>query len=256
MKELTIMTPFRRVVFATFAAPLALGLAACGDTATDEGVVEGEPVAEVPAPEGQQWADVTTVTDLQGHMIGNPDAPIKLVEYGSLTCGTCANFTQTGFEELRSEYINTGRVSFELRPLVLNPLDLVMVNLARCSSDEAVVPLSEQVWMNFQEVMGQAQQAGQAFEQAIGLPEEQRYVAAAEATGLLDFFAARGLSRDQARTCLQDVEKVKAIAERSAQQGEEFNVTGTPTFFVNGNKLADVYSWEALEPVLQRAGAR
>ena len=250
------MFSVRRIALATFAAPLALGLAACGETAVEEGAVDGEPVAEVPAPDGQQWADVTTVTELQGHMIGNPDAPIKLLEYGSLTCGTCANFTQTGFEQLRSEYINSGRVSFELRPLVLNPLDLVMVSLARCSADEAVVPLSEQVWMNFQDVMGGAQQAGEAFEQAIGLPEEQRYVAAAEATGVLDFFAARGLSRDQARACLQDVDKVKAIAERSAKQGEEFKVTGTPTFFVNGNKLADVYSWEGLEPVLQRAGAR
>lgn len=250
------MTTIRRVTLATLAAPLALGLAACGESATEEGVTDSEPVAEVPAPEGQQWSEVTTVTELQGHMIGNPDAPIKLLEYGSLTCGTCAQFTQTGADALKEEYVNSGRVSYELRPLVLNPLDLVLVSLARCSTEEAVVPLSEQVWMNFSEVMGAAQQAGPAFDQAMSLPEDQRFAAAAEATGALDFFAARGLSRDQARTCLQDTEKVKGIAERSSQQGEEFNVTGTPTFFVNGSKLDSVYSWEALEPVLQRAGAR
>lgn len=251
------MTINRRLALTIFAAPLALGLAACGDTeGTEATISESEPVAAVPAPEGAEWAEVTQVTDLQGHMIGNPDAPIKLLEYGSLTCGTCANFTQTGFESLRENYINTGKVSFELRPLVLNPFDLVLVRLARCSTDEAVVPLSEQVWKNFAEVMGGAQAAGPAMEQAMGLPEDQRFAAVAEATGALDFFAARGLSRDQARTCLADLGSIQEIADRSKQQGEEFNVTGTPTFFLNGNKLEGVLSWEALEPVLQRAGAR
>lgn len=248
------MPTFRHVTLAALTAPLALALAACG-SADDEGGVAGEPVAAVPAPEGQEWAEITQVTDLQGHMIGNPDAPIKLIEYGSLTCGTCANFTQTGFETLRDEYINSGRVSFELRPMVLNPFDLVITRLARCSTDEAVVPLSEQVWQNFSEVMAGPQQAGEQFEQAMSLPEDQRFVAAAEVTGLLDFFATRGLSRDQARACLADVPSVTAIAERSQQQGEELGVTGTPTFFVNGAKQ-NVVSWQDLEPILQRAGAR
>ncbi|GAA4041471.1 thioredoxin domain-containing protein [Parerythrobacter jejuensis] len=251
------MTISRRMKIAALLAPLALAISAC-DSAGSEGedAIAGEPVAAVPAPEGQEWAEVTTVTEQQGHQIGNPDAAIKLVEYASLTCPTCASFSQAGFETLRDEYVNSGRVSFELRPLVLNGYDLVLSRLARCSTDEAVVPLSEQVWTNFAEVMGNAQQNGAAMEQAMSLPEDQRFVGVAEATGLFEFFAARGLSRDQARSCLADVDSVKGLADRSSQQGEEFGVTGTPTFFVNGQKVEGVVNWEGVEPILQRAGAR
>ena len=250
------MTIIRRVTLATPAAPLALALAACGSETEDVASLEGEPVAAVPAPEGQEWAQVTTVTDQNGHMIGNPDAPIKLVEYGSLTCSHCADFTQQGFEDLRTKYINTGKVSFELRPFILNGLDLVLVRLARCGTDEAVVPLSEQVWQQFQPIMAKAQEGGQALEQAMANEDQQtRYIQIAEAAGYLDFFAANGISRDQARSCLSDPASIQAIAEKSSQQGKEFNITGTPTFFVNGNKL-EVNTWRAVEPILQKAGAR
>ncbi|WP_435417151.1 thioredoxin domain-containing protein [Parerythrobacter aurantius] len=249
------MTILRRSLIATLAAPLALALAACGSDAGTEASLEGEPVAAVAPPAGKQWSEVTTVTQYDGYQIGNPDAPIKLVEYGSLTCGACANFTQTGFEQLREKYIDTGKVSFEVRNQVHNGIDLILARLVRCSGPEAMVPLSEQVWMNLETVLGGAQQNQAGLEQAMALPESQRFAAAAEAAGLLDFFAARGLSRDQAKTCLADVDAVKAIADRSDKQSQEFDVTGTPTFFVNGRKVEE-NSWAKLEPILQRAGAR
>ncbi|MHA6333126.1 thioredoxin domain-containing protein [Qipengyuania sp. CAU 1752] len=251
------MTFFRRAILTSFAAPLALGIAACSDSADETAEITGEPVAEVAPPEGQQWSQVTQLTEQNGHLIGNPDAPIKVVEYGSLTCGTCAQFTQTGFEPLREEYIESGRVSFELRPFILNGLDLVLVRLARCGSDEAVVPLSEAWWNDFQNGMSRAQADQEAVGAAMDSEDQQtRYIAIAEAAGMLDFFAARGISRDQARTCLSDPASIQAIAERSRKQGEELGITGTPTFFVNGRKLQNVVSWEELEPILQKAGAR
>lgn len=240
---------------AAIALPIALALAACGSSEEAEGTLAGEPVAEVPAPEGQEWAEVTERTEYGGYQIGNPDAPITLVEYASYTCGACAQFTQTAFDPLRDEYINSGRVRFELRNLVRDPIDLTVAQLVRCTSPEAVVPLSEQWWGNFQQVMTTVQQNGEAIQQAATGAEEGRYVRIAEAGGLLDFFASRGLSRDQARSCLEDTEAVTAIAERSQAQSEEFEVTGTPTFFLNGNVL-DSNGWPQIEAALQRAGAR
>lgn len=239
------------------ALPLALALAACGekDAVSESGAPTGEPVAAVAAPAGQQWADVATVTPEGGALIGNPNAPIKLMEFGSLTCGACAQFAQTGFEHLRDKYINSGRVSFELRNQVHNGIDLVMARMVRCSTPEAIVPLSEQVWMNFEPVMERAQQGAAALENMGQLPENQRYAAVAEATGLLDFFAARGISKDQARACLADGKAVEEIANRSTAQSEELNVTGTPTFFINGRNVG-TQGWATLEPMLQEAGAR
>ena len=72
------------------AAPIALALASCGSGADETGEIAGEAIAAIPAPDGTEWRDMVTVTDMDGYMIGNPDAPIKLVEYASLTCPTCA----------------------------------------------------------------------------------------------------------------------------------------------------------------------
>ena len=103
--------------------------------------------------------------------------------------------------------------------------------------------------------MGGVQATGQAVQEAGALPANQRFVAIAEAAGLIDFFAARGLSSDQARSCLADNANIEAIAERSQQQSQELQVSSTPTFFLNGRKL-EVNQWPGLEPILQRAGAR
>jgi protein-disulfide isomerase len=77
----------------------------------------------------------------------------------------------------------------------------------------------------------------------------------AEVTGLTEFFAARGLSADQSRTCLSDGPKIEALVKNTEAQSKEFQITGTPTFLLNGNKL-EVNTWDQLEPLLQRAGAR
>jgi protein-disulfide isomerase len=241
---------------ASLALVAALALTACNSNETVDGeVAEGAVVAAVAPPAGQEWIDVATVTPDGGYMVGNPDASIKLMEYGSLTCGACANFTQTGFEPLREKYINTGKVSFELRNQVHNGIDLVLARLVRCSTPDAMVPLSEQVWTNFDQVMSGAQAAGPQLEAAMSLPENQRFAAVAEAAGLFPFFASRGISEDQARTCLADAKSVEAIADRSEKQSEELKVAGTPTFFINGANLGTL-NWATLEPMLQRAGAR
>lgn len=233
----------------------ALALVACGAETDEAGDIAGEPIAPIEAPEGTEWRDMVQVTEYDGYLVGNPDAPIKLIEYGSLTCGACALFSTTGVEPLKETYVNSGRVSFELRNQIHNGIDLVMARMVRCGAPEAFHPLADQVWANLGPILQQAQQNPQALEAAMALPENERFVRVAETTGLLDFFSARGLSADQARTCLADAESVQAIAERSDEQSRELDVTGTPTFFINGRKI-DANSWAALEPLLQQAGAR
>ncbi len=248
------MTISRRIAFATLAAPLALGLAACGDSAEGE-LTSSEPIEHIAAPDGQAWTDMVQVTDADGYLMGNPDAPIKLIEYGSLTCGACANFAQTGADALKEDYVSTGVVSFELRNQVHNAFDLTLAALVRCSAPESFHPLADQVWKNFNDVMGQMQGAQAQLANLSDVPDEQRFVAIADAAGFLDFFAARGISRDQAAACLADTEEVMAIGDRSEQQSEELGVNATPTFILNGRVLEE-RSWEDLESVLQTAGAR
>ena len=233
----------------------ALALAACNDTAEENGAISGEPVAEVPAPEGTSWTETVQVTDADGYLMGNPDAPIKVIEYASLTCGACAAFAQNGADQLKEEYVSTGRVSFELRNLVRGPDDLILARLARCGSTEAFHPLSDQVWKNFEAVVTPVYQRQEAFGQALSGPENRRMVDAAEVAGYYDFFGQRGVSEDQARACLADFSSLETLAQNSQEQAAELGVTGTPTFFVNGQQI-DGTQWSDLEPALQAAGAR
>jgi len=248
------MSSLRRLALSFCAAPLALGLAACGSD--DEGVPTGEVVAPVAAPAGQQWMDVVAITPEGGWLAGNPEAPIRLVEYGSLTCPACANFSVTATQALRDDYINSGRVSFELRSVPLHgAIDLILTRLLECAPKESAHPLAEQVWANLPAVTGPMQANQAAIEQSMSLPENQRFVAFADLAGLLDFFAARGVSRDQATQCLSDPAAIKALAERLQAQSDKDQVTGTPTFFINGSRVDEI-SWAPIEAALQRAGAR
>lgn len=234
-------------------APLAL--AACGDDAAPGEVAEGEALPAVTAPPGTSWTETVTVTPDGGYMIGNPDAPLKLIEYASHTCGACANFAVTGKQPLKTKYVASGVVSFEQREIFLNPYDIVIAAMAQCGAKEQMQPLSDEVWQNLEAVFTGLQGNPAAVQAASALPVEQRFGKIAEVTGLLDFFAARGLSADQARTCLADTAKIEAMVKASEAQAKEVGVTGTPTFVLNGKKL-DVNQWPQLEPLLQRAGAR
>lgn len=240
-------------------APLGLILAACGNTddvaETETGAIEGEAIAAIPAPDGTSWVDTASKTAEGGYVIGNPDAPLKLVEYASHTCGACANFSTTGAGPLTEDYVSTGRVSYEIRPLLRDPLDVTIDVLAQCGAPESYHALSDQAWAALPELDNQLRANATAFEAAMNGPPEQRFVVLAQAAGLIDFFSARGLSADQARQCLGDTATIQQIADQSQQSAESNEVTGTPTFFLNGRRLEE-NQWASLEPVLQRAGAR
>ena len=255
------MMSFRSLALAALAAPLALALAACGSSdESADGPIVGDPIAPIAAPAGQSWVETAAVTPEGGYVIGNPEAPLKLVEYASHTCHVCAQFSQDGAAAM-DEYVATGVVSYEIRNLIRDPIDLTIAMLARCGAPGAFHPLANQAWANFDSLMATVQSNSAALEQASQAPEGQRFQAIAQASGLLDFFAARGISRDQAMQCLARTDEARQIAERSQAQSDELAITGTPTFFLNGQRLEPT-SWgptragPGLEAALQAAGAR
>jgi protein-disulfide isomerase len=87
------------------------------------------------------------------------------------------------------------------------------------------------------------------------LPATQRPAALARLTGMTEFFAQRGIATDQGASCLADPAKAAALASATDKASKDYNVTGTPAFILNGRNL-DVSSWDLLEPILQKAGAR
>lgn len=249
-----------RPLAALAAASLAFSVAACDEQADDPAALgvgeEGDVVEAVAAPDGTQWSEQIQQTDDGGYLMGNPDAKIRLVEFGSLTCSHCADFAKSAMEPLVSDYVNSGRVAFEFRNFVRDPIDITGAMLTRCGADESFFALTEQFFENqpafFEAIQGAGEQAQAAIQNA---PADQRFLTVAEVTGMVDFFAARGIARDQALACLGDTATAQSLADTTQAQAERYNLTGTPSFLLNNSKI-DAGSWEQVEAALQRAGAR
>jgi protein-disulfide isomerase len=246
----------RTIAAASLLLPLVLGLAACGKK--DEGAVtglNGEPIAKIAAPAGKSWAETFTVTPEGGYRMGNPEAPIKLVEFGALSCSHCAEFAEKSSAELRDNFIASGRVSYEVRFYMLNALDIPATLLATCGAPEATLPLAEQFWGAQRDMFASLQRNQALLESASNLPPAQRFGAVARAGGMDAFFAARGIAADQASSCLADTAKATKLVDATNAASEQYKITGTPTFLINGTKV-EFNTWETIKPELERLGAR
>ncbi len=246
-----------RKSFSLLPISFALALTACGDATEGEtGASSSETVAAVEAPAGQKWSETVAKTEAGGVVMGNPDAPLKLVEYMSITCSHCRDFGEQAFVPLRDNYVESGRVSFEIRNFVRDPLDLSAAILSRCGGETPFFPLTEQA-LGYQETMFEkAQGMGEAtYSNILQSDPKVRFVRLAEQLGLISFFQQRGISEDQAKTCLADTATAEKLMNDTQRAAEEFNIEGTPTFLLNGQKF-DGSNWAAVETKLKEAGAR
>jgi protein-disulfide isomerase len=244
-----------RLISLPLIAFAALLLAGCnGDGDADTARSEALPMVAPPA--GTTWTQKVATTEKGGYLVGNPEAPLKLVEYGSLTCPACAAFAAEGMQPLMQKYVSSGRVSFEFRSFAIHgPLDLALTRLIGCSAPEAALPLADQIWANLPAVQQRAFANEAALSQLGSLPENERFVRFGELTGLYEFFAARGISEDQARTCMADFSAMERLSKLSEGYSTDDKISRTPTFVLNGKTL-EAGGWSELEPQLQRAGAR
>lgn len=243
----------RAIALGALIAPLVLGLAACKDGTAKAG---GDPVAKVAPPAGKVWSDVVSRTAEGGFVMGNPNAPIKLIEYGSLTCPHCAEFAKESDDELQNTFVDSGRVSFEFRSFLLNGLDLALTMMVQCGPPESFFALKKQTYEGQHDIVTKWTDAGEAKAQAaVSLPPAKRYAAMADLAGLPAFYSARGISQDQAKTCLADTKLAQTLVDNTNNQGRQFDIQGTPTFLLNGRKL-DENTWPAVKADLEKAGAR
>lgn len=250
-----IRTLLSRTALAAIALPLALGLAACGKK-DGAGETSGDKIAPIAAPAGKAWADTVSKTADGGYLMGNPAAPIKLIEYGSLSCPHCAKFAQDGYDELVNQFVGSGRVSYEFRSFAIHPQDVPLTVLAQCGDTTAFFPLIHQIYTNFDAMnapLGDAEVQKKANATSQIAPP-QRFVALAEALGYSDFFAQRGISLDQGKACLLNSANAKAVADNAQKYGDS-GITGTPSLSVNGVKV-DSTEWADTRKALMAAGAR
>jgi protein-disulfide isomerase len=160
--------------------------------------------------------------------MGDPNAPVTVIEYASMTCGHCAHFHETTWPTLKSEYVDTGKVYFILREFPLDPLAAAGFMLARNAP------------------------GGRTFDVVDLLFERQQDWAYSDnpVEALRTLSKQFGYSPSTFEATLKDQTLLDNINAVRARASEEFKVDSTPTFFINGEQVKGAMTPEGLKAKL------
>jgi protein-disulfide isomerase len=182
-------------------------------------------------------------------------AAIKVMEFASYTCSHCRDFAAESAAPMK-ELVNSGKVSYELRSYVRDPMDMAMALLVRCSGKDAFFPLSEQFFGNQAAMFEKIQALGdEPYKAIMAQPPEKRFISLSAAAGFIDFVKQRGISEDQAKQCLADTAEVNKLAKGVEDSTAKYNITGTPTLLINGQVIENTTTWDAMRTKIKEAGA-
>lgn len=156
-------------------------------------------------------------------VLGQANAPVTIIEYASATCPHCAHFHEAVWEQLKTNYIDTGKVRFVYREYPTAPAAVAVASfqVARCNN-----ATPEQYFNRLAEIY---RQQAAMFESGTIEGIRQK---------LIEIGGASGLSQEQVLQCVGD-ESGAARARRIQDGSREFNITGTPTIIINGTKYEE-----------------
>lgn len=160
--------------------------------------------------------------------LGDANAPVKIVEYMSMTCPHCANFHNNTFDKIKEKYIDSGKVYFVIREFPFDPRAAAAFMLARCAPENQYYPFVSMLFKQ-QQTWATAQDARAA---------------------LLQMSKLAGFSQESFEACLTNqklLDDVNATMQRGAG---EFGVNSTPTFIINGKKYAGDMSLESMSALI------
>ncbi|TGX53646.1 protein-disulfide isomerase [Sphingomonas gei] len=202
------------------------------------------------------WVATVAKTPEGGFRQGNPNARIKLVEYGSRTCPTCGRFAAEGVEPLRRDWIASGKLSYEFRDFLIHGVpDLSLALLNQCVPVARFFPVLDQMFASQESFEAPLHKLIETQPKLVEgwqrLPPPQAATKFAESLGMIAFMKARGLPEAQARRCLSNSALIKGVAE-TFSRGTKAGVQGTPSFFINGRQVR-AFTWDQLQPELRAA---
>jgi len=179
--------------------------------------------------------DLTTLLEppaLGDKILGKSDAPVTIVEYASATCPHCAAFHKDVFPQLKSEFIDTGKVKFIFREFPFDDLALAAFMLARCAPPEKFFPMLDVLF------------------------EQQQVWASKEARVELGKIAQlAGIGEDGFDKCLKNEDLAKGIMAIRDKAANTYGVEATPTFFVNGKLIRGEHSIDQFRKFISEAAS-
>jgi protein-disulfide isomerase len=210
----------RSVIFSAAALTLAAGAGLTFSKGSLSPV--GMAFAQEEAP-----VDTSRVVDMA---LGNPDAAVTVIEYASFTCPHCRAFHEGAFQQLKANYIDTGKIHFIYREVYFDRFGLWGGMLARCGGEQRYFGITEMLYANQQEWLGNGDPA-------------------TIAENLKKIGLTAGLTAEQVDACMQDAEMAKAMVAVYQQNAEADGIESTPSFVINGEKYSNM-SYEDFAAIL------
>ena len=173
--------------------------------------------------------------ELRGFEIGNPDAPITIIEYRSLTCSHCADFANNVFPELNEKYIQTGKVKFEFRPFVLNAVDLNAFKLLNSIEEKDFLSLDKMLFRDQNKWL---------------VTKDSNKILENSTNALKKYALLYGLSEETFNDILNDKELEEWILSMRVDGTKKFNIQSTPSFIINGEVHAGNMPFSKFEELL------
>ncbi len=168
-------------------------------------------------------------------VLGPEDAPVTIVEYASFTCPHCATFHNDVFGDFKAKYIDTGQVRYIFREFLRNGADVAITAIARCAPADRYFDVVDAYFSNQDQWLRSDDMRNAIFEQA----------------------KAFDFTQESFDACLSNQTLLGAL-DVSMQRAQSFGVTGTPTFFANGEKQVGALPMEewdrVIGPMLAAAG--
>ena len=152
--------------------------------------------------------------------LGNPGAPVKIIEYSSFTCPYCATFHLDVLPKIKKKYLDKGLVQLEYREVYFDGPGLWAGLLARCNGDEKYFPMIDLIFKN------------------------QQYWAQGNIDnikeGLLSMGRQAGLTDEESLACMQDDDLAEQMVVSFQKNAKRDNIISTPSFLINGELVKNL----------------
>lgn len=158
--------------------------------------------------------DISSIPDM---VQGNPDAPVTVIEYASYTCPHCARFHTGAYQQLKTDFIDTGKIKFIYREVYFDRFGLWASMVARCGGQEKFFGINDLLYRE----QSQWTQAGEP----AAIVDELRKI------GRL-----AGLDNDKLEACLQDADRAQTLLSWWEANSEADAIRSTPSFIIDGQQ--------------------
>ena len=238
----------RPVLFAALTSVLALGGAgaltpAWAQEATDEAATEA-PAAEqatadeAAAPDAAPTDEATSAEPAAADPAAIPDmaqgaedAPLTIIEYGSFTCPHCAAFHADQYQQLKEDYIDTGKVRFVFREVYFDRFGLWASMIARCGGEMRFFGIHDVLYETQQDWVGEGDPAT--------IAENLRTIG-----------KTAGMDDATLDACLKDEAQAEALVAWFQANAEADGIESTPTFIINGEKHSNM-AYDELQAIVE-----